>query len=204
MDTVHCLTFRRDGQRRQASQTTKTQMARVGVDTARRVDRRCRREEGLEDGALQIVVGTEADSVAEEDTAQHHRCNHETIRFRWLIFVCSFRLVFSLFCVFFSFLLPLIGFLIFHCFRVYRVDFPSLFFPEPLLCYPLVYPVGMAEIHDQFDTILILDFGSQVRYTFGYAGRPILAFGCAVQPFNHSEVSRTQCICGAHAMYSED
>lgn len=30
----------------------------------------------------------------------------------------------------------------------------------------------MAEIHDQFDTILILDFGSQVRSQLTHAERP--------------------------------
>jgi GMP synthase (glutamine-hydrolysing) len=63
----------------------------------------------------------------------------------------------------------------------------------------------MAEIHDQFDTILILDFGSQVRWLWLCCpGVPISAFGCAVQPSDHSEVSRAQCICRAHAMYPED
>jgi hypothetical protein len=48
MSTAHSLTARRDGQRRQVTQTIKTQIARVGVDTARRiVDRQCHREEGF-------------------------------------------------------------------------------------------------------------------------------------------------------------
>jgi hypothetical protein len=46
---VHSLMARRDGQRRQVTQTIKTQMTRgVGVDTARSiVDRQYLREEGF-------------------------------------------------------------------------------------------------------------------------------------------------------------
>ena len=48
----------------------------------------------------------------------------------------------------------------------------------------------MAEIHDQFDTILILDFGSQVRYTCGYV---VLAYRSKHLDVQYSHLITRRC-----------
>jgi len=60
----------------------------------------------------------------------------------------------------------------------------------------------MAEIHDQFDTILILDFGSQVRFShfFWHPG----AHWVAVQSLDYTKMSWTQRLCRINAMYNKD
>ena len=59
----------------------------------------------------------------------------------------------------------------------------------------------MAEIHDQFDTILILDFGSQVRRRLSVpqtrTQQP------AVQSLDHSPMPRAQCIRRAAPLHHE-
>lgn len=62
----------------------------------------------------------------------------------------------------------------------------------------------MAEIHDQFDTILILDFGSQVRFVQCFDLTSDTHISTIVQPSNHSEMSGAQCLCGTYAMYDLD
>lgn len=46
----------------------------------------------------------------------------------------------------------------------------------------------MAEIHDQFDTILILDFGSQVCFRT-FSGIQLLTRRIAVQSLDYTEMS---------------
>lgn len=52
----------------------------------------------------------------------------------------------------------------------------------------LRHPSTMAEIHDQFDTILILDFGSQVCI-FIYENAIVCADVASVQPSHNSTMS---------------
>lgn len=62
----------------------------------------------------------------------------------------------------------------------------------------------MAEIHDQFDTILILDFGSQVSSNAFTAHLWLKGLMLAVQPSYHTTMPRIECLRGADALYSED
>ena len=61
----------------------------------------------------------------------------------------------------------------------------------------------MAEIHDQFDTILILDFGSQVLIVVHFVSAQLICT-FTVQPSDYSEMQRTQCLCRAYALYYQD
>ena len=61
----------------------------------------------------------------------------------------------------------------------------------------------MAEIHDQFDTILILDFGSQVGDDAQLL-QASLTSSPTVQPSYYEEMSRAQRLRGVDAVHTKD
>lgn len=61
----------------------------------------------------------------------------------------------------------------------------------------------MAEIHDQFDTILILDFGSQVGLPCPRSQYVLTSTTGLVQSPHNKEMPRVERICGAHAVHNK-
>ena len=59
----------------------------------------------------------------------------------------------------------------------------------------------MGEIHDAYDTILILDFGSQVWFLSSIS---VPSHSFIVQPSDNSEMQRAQRLRRAYALYTKD